>query len=199
MDQDMILQRQEGLQQEADAVLQELKLWERLSEQGTPVRVGSSALGLMVWRDLDLTVICPALSLERLAPLYAALMQEEGVRQVRFRNDTGRFNTDPRYPDGLYLALDYEREEGKVWNVDIWFVDEPDQQPDLKHLRELPPLLTKKKRVAILRIKQEWAGRPEYRKTVTSYQIYDAVLHHGIETPEAFDRWRTVQAETNRS
>lgn len=48
MDQDMLIHRQVRLQQETNAVLQELKLWERLSERGIPDQVGSSALGLMV-------------------------------------------------------------------------------------------------------------------------------------------------------
>jgi hypothetical protein len=45
---------------EAATVRQDLGLDQRLSTLGAVVPVGSAALGLMVWRDLDLTVVSPA-------------------------------------------------------------------------------------------------------------------------------------------
>ena len=65
---------------------------------------------------------------------------------------------------------------GAVWKIDVWFVDEPDLQPDLEHVRALPPRLTDAARLAILRIKEVWAGRPGYR----SYDVYTAVLDSGV-------------------
>ncbi|MGI8880173.1 MAG: hypothetical protein ACR2KJ_06610, partial [Jatrophihabitans sp.] len=55
---DELLRREQALRQEADAVVADLRLVQQLSELGDPVRTGSSALGLMVWRDIDLTVVC---------------------------------------------------------------------------------------------------------------------------------------------
>jgi hypothetical protein len=45
---------------EAATIRQDLGLDQRLSTLGAVVPVGSAALGLMVWRDLDLTVVSPA-------------------------------------------------------------------------------------------------------------------------------------------
>lgn len=59
-----LYQRQAALQAEAETVEADLGLIELLSSVGRPVRVGSVALGLMVWRDLDLTVICSELDPE---------------------------------------------------------------------------------------------------------------------------------------
>jgi hypothetical protein len=39
-------------------------------------------------------------------------------------------------------------------------------------------------------IKRAWIDRPEYRKSVTSLDIYTAVLDHGVRTPAEFDRHR---------
>lgn len=93
--------------------------------------------------------------------LGARLASHARIRQIQFRNDTGDWNNDPAYPDGLYLGLGYRSLEGQAWNVDIWFVDEPDRQPDLQHLRDLPTRLDPEVRSAILVIKEAWAGRPE--------------------------------------
>jgi hypothetical protein len=185
-----MLQRQDALQSEATAVCGDLGLDELLSAVGQPVRVGSSALGLMVARDVDITVICPALgpaTAEAVAGIGARLAVHQRVRQVRFRDDTGHWNTDPAYPDGLYLGLDYRSRPGHDWNLDIWFVDEPGRQPDLAHLTTLAPRLTPEARLAILRIKQARADRGAKMR---GFDVYRAVLDDEVRTPEQFEHWR---------
>jgi hypothetical protein len=186
MDDAELLLRQEQLQREADEVALDLALDRLLAEVGIPVRVGSSALGLMVWRDLDITVVVPRLSVEQVGALGQRLATHPRVRELTLRNDTGSWNTDPAYPDGLYLGLRYRTLAGSMWKVDIWFVDEPDLQPDLEHVRTLPPRLTDAARLSILRIKDAWAGRPDYR----SFDVYTAVLDSGVQTAEEFEAWR---------
>lgn len=189
-----LLRQQDELQAEADEVGKDLDLDESLGRLGDPVRVGSSALGLMVRRDLDVTVVCPRLDAgvhEAVAGTGARLALHERVRQVRLRNDTGAWNTDPGYPDGLYLGLDYRSPRGHRWSLDIWFVDEPDRQPDLTHLRTLPPRLTPEAREAILLIKHAWADSPEYGRGVRSWDVYRSVLDDGVRTVAGFEEWRS--------
>ncbi|HYN93249.1 MAG TPA: hypothetical protein VES42_05330 [Pilimelia sp.] len=183
-----LARRQAELQAEAGAVDADLGLTGRLAAVGEPVRVGSAALGLMVRADLDVTVVCPTLAAgtaEAVAQLGARLAVHPRVRQVQLRDDTGDWNTDPGYPDGLYLGVQYRSPQGRDWTLDIWFVDEPDRQPDLAHLRSLPPRLTPDARAAILAIKDGWADRGDVR----SVQVYTAVLDHGVRTPEQFAGW----------
>src|SRR5215831_5553829 len=142
-----LLDEQERLQKAADRVIELLQLEPRLARIGKPIRVGSSALGLMVRRDIDITVVCERLNSAvraAFAQLGAELTaMDRYVASVRFRNDTGAWNADPAcYPDGLYLGLSVRTDEGIDWTVDIWAVDEPDRQPDLEHLRTLPPRLS---------------------------------------------------------
>ncbi|MBC2879506.1 MULTISPECIES: hypothetical protein [Streptomyces] len=191
-----ILAEQRALQAEADEVVADLELAGPLAERGEAVRVGSSALGLMVRRDIDITVVCPDLGdgvKKAVADIGAALAVHDRVRQVRFRDDTGHWNTDPMYPDGLYLGVEYRSEAGREWTLDIWFVDEPDRQPDLAHVRALPPRLTDAHRVRILRIKRALAARPD--DSTPGYDVYRAVLDHGATTPEEFDVWRAGSGE----
>ncbi|MER7754405.1 hypothetical protein [Kitasatospora sp. NPDC097643] len=190
-----LLRRQDELQAEAGVVHADLGLAALLGGVGDPVRVGSAALGLMVRRDLDVTVVCPRLDAavhRSVVAIGGQLALHGRVRQVRLRNDTGAWNSAPEaYPDGLYLGLDYRCPRGHDWTLDLWFVDEPARQPDLAHLRDLPPRLTPPAREAILRIKHVWAERPEYGRSVRSWDVYRAVLDGGVRTPAEFDQWRT--------
>ncbi|MCE6997462.1 hypothetical protein LZG04_22065 [Saccharothrix sp. S26] len=181
--------RQAELQAGADAVVADLGLAEPLSALGEPVRTGSSALGLMVVPDIDITVVCRSLDVAAVVELAARLGRHERVRAVRFRKDHGRWNAEPdAYPDGLYLGLKYRDGDGPEWNADIWFVDEPDRQPDLGHVRALPGRLTPEARAAILLIKH---ARPDYR----SFDVYRSVLDDGVRTPEDYDAWRTTHGQ----
>ena len=59
------LEREQQLREEAAAVLADLELLPLLEQLGRPVQVGSVPLGLMVARDIDLTVRCAALDATR--------------------------------------------------------------------------------------------------------------------------------------
>jgi hypothetical protein len=186
---ELLLARQDGLQAEAALARADLRLDQALSEVGRPVLVGSAALGLMVRRDLDITVVTPALDLNSVLRLGARMANHPRVREVVFRNDTGGWNLDLGYPDGLYLGLRYRSPAGKDWTIDLWFVDEPDRQPDLAHLRTLPGRLTPTTRAAIIRIKDSWWNHPKVQPSVSSHDIYSAVLDGDVRTVDQFVQW----------
>lgn len=198
MEESILLLQQKVLQEEASEVAEELRLYELLSQAGEPVRVGSSALGLMVWRDMDMTVTCNRLNHSLIAQIASELMLHTGVRELKFINDTGVYNTDPTYPDGLYIGLKYKSQRGRDWSLDIWFVDEPEKQPDLNHIITMPERLTQERREAILKIKNHWAIREEYGKTVRSIDIYTAVLEENIMTLEQFEAWLNQRSMNKR-
>lgn len=184
--------RQHTLQAEADRVVDELDLTNLLTAIGRPHRVGSSRLGLMVVPDIDITVVCDDLAAAEAAVIEAGahLSAHPDVRELTFRKETGRFNPHPdRYPDGLYLRLNYAPPQRTEWKLDLWFVDEPDRQPDLAHVQSMPARLTPQSRDAILLIKQAWVLRGDYGTVVTSHDVYTAVLEHGVTDLDGFNAW----------
>ena len=195
---DDLFRRQRLLQSEAEAVVADLDLTAGLAAVGDPIRTGSSALGVMVKPDIDVTTACERLDLsvfDAVTHLAARLARHERVRQVTFRNDTGAWNTEPdKYPDGLFLQVQYRSSRPRDWGLDLWFVDEPQRQPDLTHLRTLLPRLTDETRAAILRIKEEWTPRPEYGREVNGTLIYEAVLDGGVRTVPDFAEWLAQDA-----
>jgi hypothetical protein len=200
------LDNQRLLQEEADQVVQLLQLDALLSHIGRPVRVGSSAMGLMVRRDIDITVICKELSSATRAAFVQAgaklMLMDRNVISVRFRNDTGAWNTDPAsYPDGLYLGVSARTNEGIDWTLDIWAVDQPERQPDLNHLRTILPRLDDDRRRTILLIKQVLATeQPHFSKgKVPSAYVYDAVVDDGVGSVRQFMEWLATQKATGSS
>lgn len=188
------LQLQAALQAEADAIVQKLDLQRLLGTAGNPIRVGSSALGLMVRRDIDITTICARLDAatrRKIAEIAAELMLDQSIGAVRYRNDTGLWNVEPNaYPDGLYLAVTYRSKKNEDWNLDLWFVDEPERQPDIAHLETLLPRLTDALRETIVVIKAELAANaPAGGRPVSSALVYEAVVDGNVTTAAGFATW----------
>lgn len=184
-----ILEAQRQLQAEADQVVTMLNLNELLREVGTPTRVGSSAMGLMVRRDIDITVACAKLDKGALAAFVAIgaklAQRSDCVVATRFRNDSGKWNVESeKYPDGMYLWLSVAMPDGAKWTVDVWLVDEPERQPDLAHLRTLLPRLSDVDRSTILQIKQALID-----SKISSALVYEAVMDHGVRNIAEFERW----------
>lgn len=195
-----LLTAQARLQTEADALVVKLDLVALLSAIGKPVRVGSSAMGLMVRRDIDITVICPKLDatlLAEFAAIGAGLMgRADIVSHVRFRNDSGSWNAEPdAYPDGLYLGLTVRDEAGKSWSFEIWAIDDPTRQPDLRHLETLLPRLSDANRTTILAIKA--ALLAETQQPGPSAWVYEAVMDHGVTDLATFKDWRRRMGKVN--
>ncbi len=191
---DELFQRQLALQSEAAKVIMDLRLFDVLKSAGVPNPVGSLATGLMVWRDIDFTVVVDRLDLGVVIGLAGVLALHPRVRAIEFRNDSGHWNRDDaEYPDGLFLGVEYVGDE--VWELDIWFVTEPERQPDIAHVRELSKRLTDEHRAAILAIKDAWHGRPEYGSSISSYDFCSAVLDEGVRTAEAFEQFMSHRSD----
>ncbi len=186
---DDLLGRERAREVAAHAVLDDLGLLAALGVVGRPVLTGSCALGVMVRRDIDVTTLCAALEVDAVFGVGGALARHPRVARVAFRNDTDRWNTDPAYPDGLYLGVGYRADDGADWNLDLWFLREGTTQHDLAHLETILPRLGRETRVSILRIKEALAGSPAYGHEVRGYDVYAAVLDGGVRTPEAFAAW----------
>ena len=184
-----LLARQRALQAEAEQVRRGVTLT-GCSRRRQPRSGRKHCVGLMAWRDIDATVVCQSLDKRTGLATAAELAGHQDVKTMQYRDDSGRFNQDrENIPGRSYVGLRYHPAETPEWNLDLWFVDDPDRQPDLAHLRTLPERLTDDARLAILRIKTLWSARPQYGKSARSWDIYTAVLDHNVRDADEFDRW----------
>ncbi|GAA1345065.1 hypothetical protein [Arthrobacter roseus] len=179
------------LQGRAMHLRDQLGIDEELRRLGEPMLTGSAALHVMVARDIDVIIAVPRLDAETrgaVVAIGARLSVRPDVREVIFRNDTGKWNTEPTYPDGLYLRLECTDERGELWTMDLWFVDEPARQPDIQHLESIGAWITPVTQAHILAIKRATLGIRDDGSRLPSYDVYKAVLDEGIRTPEEFAR-----------
>ena len=185
-----LLAQQDALQEAARAVLADLDLVRLLEPVGWPVVVGSAALGLMVWRDIDFNVMCDELYSDRVFAAVRPLATHPCVNRLRFANECGSFNDTGRpEAEGYYWGVHYFASgtlAGDRWKIDVWFLPHGSPRPEFTLIERCARELTPETRHAILRIKDAWYQDPEYRRTILSVDIYDAVLDHGIRTPAAF-------------
>lgn len=182
-----LLRRQADLQAEAREVLDDLALFDCLRTAGRVEQVGSSVSGLMVWRDLDLSVTGPGMTADRAWAAVRPLLIHPQVVQVLYRLETGeRSPTGHAADERFYYVLRYLRGGGVEWKIDVafWLPDGP--RGLTQQLEELARRLTDETRLAILRIKESWHRLPGYPDEVGGVDIYEAVLDHGVRTPQEF-------------
>lgn len=185
-----LLSRQEALQAEAQSVIEELDLTRTLARVGEVQQVGSSVTGLMVWRDLDFTVMAPGLSQQEAFNVVLPLISDGRMVKVEYANELGE-RSPTRLPEDQrhYFVLHFLAAEGREWKIDItmWYTNAPRTQ--LAHIEYIKSRLTDETRTAILWLKDVWHRLPIYPYQVGGMEVYDAVLEHGVRTPAEFDTY----------
>ncbi len=194
---EQLLRRQHALQEEARTILKELDLINMLRAGGILRVMGSFAAGLMVWRDLDLSVSSPGLSIERAYEIMYPLFIHPRVKQIRYLHQSGDFKEsglDERYFFMVYYDLHAQAE----WKLDIsfWLAEGIRPEPRQDAIEQQ---LTPDTRLTILQIKDAWYQHPAYRTRVSSTDIYDAVLQHGVRTLTEFDLYLVQRGKPTRA
>jgi len=182
-----LLERQDALQAEANRLVEQLDLPTMLGRAGRLERLGSSVSGLMVWRDLDLGASCGRLSPERAWETMLPLAAYPRTTRLNYRNEIGRLAPPELRGYGrYYFVVHHDTAAGDEWKIDVslWSPESP--PGPLAHAEELRRRLPPETRLAILWIKDVWHQVPSYPDQVSGMDVYDAVLEHGVRTPEQF-------------
>jgi hypothetical protein len=192
-----LLRRQCALQAEVPSILEELDIVKLLRPHGTPLQMGSSSLGLMVWPDIDMCVSCPGLAIEHALETMRPIYSHPMVKRVQYLNEVGQFNSSGEVHDRYYFAIYYHGANDIEWKIDISFWNAVEDHPEPVQ-DAVAKNLTEETRLAILWIKDIWHRLPTYQTEVFSVDIYDAVLEHGVRTPSEFDEYLAGLGKTNR-
>jgi hypothetical protein len=146
-----------------------------LGTVGRVIPAGSYVTGLMVWRDVDFGVDAAGLgerqAWETMWPLVSI------ASSVRYKDD----RDDRRHY--FVLVVDGWKLDVSFWTDGVPAGVEP-FQAELQSRLEEPDL-----RLTILRLKDHWHQEPSYPETVGGFEIYDAVLYHGVRTLEELDHY----------
>ena len=184
MNTDELIVQEEELQRQAHEVLEALNLFHFLSKYGRPKIVGSVALGLMTWRDIDIDLeIAGEIRAEDFWQTAKYLLAQDEVTLITLVDN--RNMIEKNRPPSMYIGGKYEADGGAIWKIDIRFVSEQHAIAQ-KHIDSIGARLTDDRRRAILSIKHVVAQDPRYRTEISSVDIYEAVLAKGIMDLEGF-------------
>lgn len=175
------------MRRDALELINKWNLLEHLSKYGDAYTVGSVALDLMTWRDIDLEVICNKEPTRKNAFEVAELLFLENnfrrVTPIDYRNGDGIAK-----PKGLYIGGEYINKDKNKWKVDVWLLT-PDSANAKKKTQEIKGKLTPEYKKRILNLKSQLHNHPKYRKQILSVDIYDAVLNRGVASLEDFKKY----------
>ena len=170
------------LKREAETLIRGCGLPELLAAYPEWFIGGSYSYDLMCWRDLDIYVLEPERDLKRCFEVAYELSFRLGAKKSRFTNNAGG------EPDGFYWGIKLGNEREGAWKLDVWFLSPASYEQHTSYSAKMNEKLTAESRAVILAIKEAYWRRPEYRDTITSDQIYRAVLESGVQNLSDFER-----------
>ena len=184
MNTDELVVQEKELHRQAYEVVKALDLLPFLSKYGRPRIVGSVALGLMTWRDIDIDLeITGEIRDQDFWKTAKYLLAQDKVTLVILVDN--RKMIEKNRPPSMYIGGKVQADDGAIWKLDIRFISEQHAIAQ-KYIDSISSKLTDGRRRAILSIKHVVAQDPRYRTEISSVDIYEAVLDKGITDLEGF-------------
>lgn len=182
------IQKQQSLKNKANEILVDLRLIEFLNKVGKVNLVGSYALGLMSWEDIDI-VVNGNQSVDNYLETVNYLFKQTNVYSLNVQDF--RKSIFPNRPQGIYCGVSYLVKPDIFWKIDIWFVSADDKRA-LQLVNKLKSRLDSKNIEIILNIKNEMREQG-WGKTVSGMDVYGAVLDKSIKSTEQFREYLKEQ------
>jgi hypothetical protein len=168
-------ERAAKLSQEANVVLELIRLYDTLRGYGKVYPTGSFFLDVMAYPDIDLYITW--VNLEQLFQIGAKVARCDRIQQVVFEKSDDPVNL----PDGLYLKfrVDYG-DWGRPWKIDIWSLDEAVITDKMADMRRFQSKMTAELRQQILEYKLSVMTSLKRTPVYSGYYIYRAFLDEGL-------------------
>ena len=183
-----------SLRREADEFLVGSGLDPIIAEAGFEP-VGSYAMQTMTWRDLDFERMVDSPNWTDHWTLGQAIAGTGWVWRLscvdayRDQYNPGDFG----YYWGIRAS---DPSGGPIWKLDLWTARPQEFAPSLQRRAIWEALMTEESRLNILAIKEAVCSHPEYRKSMLSVHIYQAVLERRIKGVDAFlDWWQSTYGQ----
>jgi hypothetical protein len=175
------------LRDEAAELLEGGGLMAIVRSVGPAAVIGSYALDLMTWRDIDVNVRLPD---ERDVANFFRIGDAISNRfeTVRAFYSNMFLRTDQEFESGLYWGIRLLH-RGQAWKVDLWGYGEQEYAEKMRVFEKLRRRLEGADRYAALRVKDAVCQWEQYRSGVYSVHVYEAVARDGVTTVDEFQDW----------
>jgi hypothetical protein len=187
---------EEALRREADEMLAQSSIGAILGKDGYQA-VGSYVMRTMTWRDLDFERYEEP-DWQRHWEVATQLAHTGWCVRLQGIDVYREAWPDAQPNFGFYWGLRVAdpRRAGSaspgdptVWKLDVWTARPEEFAPAGLRRRTWASLMTEETRSHILAIKEAVCTAPEYRKSLLSVHIYEAVLEQGLHGLEEFRAW----------
>ena len=166
---------------QADRLLYEFGLLQKLGEIGAPHIIGSYRMNMMAWNDLDIDIDNTSMSLDKLYDLSTFIFRTfhpvwyEAKEEITSEGKTVWFH-------GFETMI-----TGELWNVDLWFFDKETIGKAEAYCDNIMHTASPAQTEIIVNIKTELLRRGLYSfEQYKSIDVYKAVLEHNISTTDEF-------------
>jgi len=182
-----LIKIQSSLQNQANEILKKFGLIDLLSKYGNPIIVGSLALGLMTWEDIDIDLeVDKNFNDSSYFEIVQYFFKQNNIKQVILIDN--RKELEPGRPRSMYIGIIFEDSAKTSWKIDIRILSANKgwAQDDIDKIKSrLTPLAIEN----ILKIKKDVAKHPKYRKEISSIDIYTAVLDKDVKDLDGFKKY----------
>jgi hypothetical protein len=186
MDDNIFTEKQTKLQKQATGVLSSLDLVNTLLKYGEVKMVGSVALGLMTWPDIDIDLESNSeINDKDYFEIVKYIFSQKNIKQLKLIDNRNSF--EKNRPKSMYIAVIYNL-NGVEWKIDIRYLNSGDAFAE-DYLNKIKSKLTEEKITAILKIKTDFCNHHKYRKEFSGFEIYNAVLDENIYSIEDFRKY----------
>lgn len=168
---------------DADRILYEFGLFEKLREFGSPHIIGSYRMNMMAWNDLDIDIENDNMSLEKLYRLSSFIMTRFLPVWYEAKEEL--------IPDGkrVWFHGFETRITGELWNIDLWFFDKETISNAECYCDDIAVRTDLSQKETIIRIKNELINRGLYSfEQYKSMDVYNAVVENHVTNTEEFLR-----------
>jgi hypothetical protein len=176
------------LRAEAERLLT-LGLLDLLRRRCAATIVGSYALNLMTWRDLDLYGDATGLGMDDIyAIVHDIIPVYHPVWFEAKEDDMGQGRC-------FFVGFETDVLESGRWNVDIWLLQKDVLDREIASLAQLRKEITPEIQQTILRLKAVLSSQGDYGigSTIHSIHLYEAVIKHRLTTVEQIRAWMKEQ------
>lgn len=175
------IQQAQILHDEADKMLLNTQLINRLFEFGTVHMVGSYAYNLMVWKDLDLLLEMPDDDLKLADDVLSSIRSIEHAT-IRILDNRNKNKKDR--PKGVWIGLYIHK-----WKIDIWIMNQYETANELSLRDRWIEKYKAIDRQSFLSLKTALAKDPGYHKAFSSVDIYEAFSQAQVRGAREFYAW----------
>lgn len=166
--------------QNADRILYEFGLLQKIEGIGKAHIVGSYRMDMMAWNDLDIDIENDTMSLDKMYDLSMFIMKtfHPVWYEAKEVNDGGK----QAWFHGFETRI-----TGELWNVDLWFFDVNTISKAEGYCDNIASKTSQAQKDAIVSIKSELISRGLYPfEQYKSIDVYNAVLENNVKNADEF-------------